>query len=77
SKNSRKVVHGCIVATLKLYLPDGKEAKASPTTAVVPLSPETSISSQELYQLFTISPGSSSPRADSGKQIGHIAESSC
>ncbi|GIY19576.1 sarcolemmal membrane-associated protein [Caerostris darwini] len=50
-ENSRKVVHGCIVATLKLYLPDGKEAKASPTTAVVPLSPETSISSQELYQL--------------------------
>lgn len=50
-ENSRKVVHGCIVATLKLYLPDGKEAKASPTTAVVPLSPETSISSQEIYQL--------------------------
>ncbi|KAG8185736.1 hypothetical protein JTE90_000722 [Oedothorax gibbosus] len=50
-ENSRKVVHGCIVATLKLYLPDGKEAKASPTTAVVPLSPETSVSSQELYQL--------------------------
>ena len=22
------VTHGCIVATLKLYLPDGKEAKA-------------------------------------------------
>ncbi|KFM77362.1 Sarcolemmal membrane-associated protein, partial [Stegodyphus mimosarum] len=50
-ENSRKVVHGCIVATLKLYLPDGKEAKASPTTAVVSLSPETSVSSQELYQL--------------------------
>ncbi|XP_054708040.1 sarcolemmal membrane-associated protein-like [Uloborus diversus] len=50
-ENSRKVVHGCIVATLKLYLPDGKEAKASPTTTVVPLSPETSVSSQELYQL--------------------------
>ncbi|PRD34503.1 UNVERIFIED_CONTAM: Slmap [Trichonephila clavipes] len=50
-ENSRKVVHGCIVATLKLYLPDGKEAKASPTTAVVPVSPETSISSQDLYQL--------------------------
>lgn len=50
-ENPRKVVHGCIVATLKLYLPDGKEAKASPTTAVVPLSPETSVSSQELYQL--------------------------
>ena len=30
-ENSRKVTHGCIIATLKLYLPDGKEAKASPT----------------------------------------------
>ncbi|XP_015907081.1 sarcolemmal membrane-associated protein [Parasteatoda tepidariorum] len=50
-ENPRKVVHGCIVATLKLYLPDGKEAKASPTTTVVPLCPETAVSSQELYQL--------------------------
>ncbi len=30
-ENSRKVTHGCIIATLKLFLPDGKEAKASPT----------------------------------------------
>ncbi len=30
-ENSRKVTHGCIIATLRLYLPDGKEAKASPT----------------------------------------------
>ncbi|CAL4064336.1 unnamed protein product, partial [Meganyctiphanes norvegica] len=28
-ENSRKVTHGCIVATLKLYMPDGQEAKAS------------------------------------------------
>nr|CAD7425824.1 unnamed protein product [Timema monikensis] len=28
-ENARKVTHGCIVANLKLYLPDGKEAKAS------------------------------------------------
>ena len=25
------MTHGCIIATLKLYLPDGKEAKASPS----------------------------------------------
>lgn len=42
-ENSRKVTHGCIIATIKLYLPDGKEAKASPSTAMV--------STQELYQL--------------------------
>ncbi|XP_019876248.1 sarcolemmal membrane-associated protein [Aethina tumida] len=30
-ENNRQVTHGCIVATLRLYLPDGKEAKASPT----------------------------------------------
>jgi hypothetical protein len=28
SRNPVSVTHGCIVATLKLYLPDGKEAKA-------------------------------------------------
>lgn len=30
-ENNRKVTHGCIIAMLKLYLPDGKEAKASPS----------------------------------------------
>lgn len=50
-ENSRKVTHGCIVATLRLYLPDGKEAKASPTTTVLPAGPETIVSTQELYQL--------------------------
>ncbi|XP_066994733.2 sarcolemmal membrane-associated protein-like [Anabrus simplex] len=47
-ENTRKVTHGCIVATLKLYHPDGKEAKTSPSTSVssfgmVPLD--------DLYQL--------------------------
>ena len=28
SSHSSLVTHGCIVATVKLYLPDGKEAKA-------------------------------------------------
>ncbi|XP_067124661.1 sarcolemmal membrane-associated protein-like isoform X3 [Centruroides vittatus] len=50
-ENSRKVTHGCIVATLKLFLPDGKEAKASPTTTVVPAIPEATISTHDLYQL--------------------------
>ncbi|KAG1699346.1 Sarcolemmal membrane-associated protein [Nymphon striatum] len=46
-ENSRKVTHGCIVATLKLFLPDGKEAKASPTTSVS----SSLVGTQELYQL--------------------------
>ncbi|GLV32945.1 Sarcolemma associated protein [Carabus blaptoides fortunei] len=33
-ENNRKVTHGCIVATLKLYLHDGKEAKASHSLSV-------------------------------------------
>lgn len=33
-ENSRKETHGCIVATLKLYLPDGRETKASQSTLV-------------------------------------------
>lgn len=49
-ENQRKVTHGCIVATLKLYLPDGKEAKASPSTVMLPSSPST-IATQDLYQL--------------------------
>ncbi|XP_021916457.1 sarcolemmal membrane-associated protein-like isoform X3 [Zootermopsis nevadensis] len=52
-ENSRKVLvsvtHGCIVATLKLYLPDGKEAKASPSTSVV--SSVGMVPLEDLYQL--------------------------
>jgi len=48
-ENSRKVTHGCIIATLKLYLPDGKEAKASPS--IVNSSPNSPIPAQDLYQL--------------------------
>ncbi|XP_071551462.1 uncharacterized protein Slmap [Panulirus ornatus] len=50
-ENSRKVTHGCIVATLKLYMPDGQEAKASPSTAVG--GAVSTVSAQELYQLRT------------------------
>ncbi|XP_066997540.1 sarcolemmal membrane-associated protein [Anabrus simplex] len=48
-ENARKVTHGCIVATLKLYLPDGKEAKASPSTSVV--SSVGMVPLEDLYQL--------------------------
>lgn len=47
-ENSRKVTHGCIIATLKLFLPDGKEAKASPT---IVSTPPHSLPTQDLYQL--------------------------
>ncbi|KAJ8975353.1 hypothetical protein NQ317_000281 [Molorchus minor] len=30
-ENNKKVTHGCIIATIKLFLPDGKVAKASPS----------------------------------------------
>lgn len=48
-ENTRKVTHGCIVATLKLYLPDGKEAKASPSTSVA--CPAGNVSLEDLYKL--------------------------
>ena len=54
-ENSRKVTHGCIIATLKLYLPDGKEAKASPTILVNstnnPALLSLNLPTQDLYQL--------------------------
>jgi len=50
-ENSRKVTHGCIIATLKLFLPDGKEAKASPS--IVNSTNSCSIPPQDLYQLNT------------------------
>jgi len=48
-ENTKKVTHGCIVATLKLYLPDGKEAKASLSTSVS--SPAGNVSLEDLYKL--------------------------
>ena len=53
-ENSKKVTHGCIIATLKLYLPDGKEAKASPTIVNSTNNPallSLSLPTQDLYQL--------------------------
>lgn len=48
-ESTKKVTHGCIVATLKLYLPDGKEAKASLSTSVS--SPAGNVSLEDLYKL--------------------------
>lgn len=48
-ESTKKVTHGCIVATLKLYLPDGKEAKASLSTSVT--SPASHVSLEDLYKL--------------------------
>ncbi|XP_076231723.1 sarcolemma associated protein [Calliopsis andreniformis] len=48
-ESTKKVTHGCIVATLKLYLPDGKEAKAGLSTSVA--SPINNVTLEDLYKL--------------------------
>ncbi|XP_017890935.1 sarcolemmal membrane-associated protein isoform X2 [Ceratina calcarata] len=48
-ESTKKVTHGCIVATLKLYLPDGKEAKASLSTSVS--LPVNNVSLEDVYKL--------------------------
>lgn len=30
-ENNKKITHGCIIASIRLFMPDGKEAKASPS----------------------------------------------
>lgn len=47
-EDTKKLTHGCIVATLKLYLPDGKEAKASSSNSVDPVA---GITFEDLYML--------------------------
>ncbi|XP_074861996.1 sarcolemmal membrane-associated protein isoform X9 [Carettochelys insculpta] len=59
TENTRKVTHGCIVSTIKLFLPDGMEARLrsdvihaplpSPVDKVAANTP--SVYSQELFQL--------------------------
>lgn len=48
-ESTRKVTHGCIIATLKLFLPDGKEAKASRT--MYGNSPVGDVTLEDLYKL--------------------------
>ncbi|XP_006816694.1 uncharacterized protein LOC102809759 [Saccoglossus kowalevskii] len=51
-ENSRRgvVTHGCIIATVTLYTPDGKEAKSSMNT-LMPYNSSSNVQSQDLYQL--------------------------
>ncbi|XP_051528415.1 sarcolemma associated protein a isoform X4 [Myxocyprinus asiaticus] len=59
TENTRKVTHGCIVSTIKLFLPDGMEARQRSDSVPAPLplaidkvSANTpSMYSQELFQL--------------------------
>ncbi|XP_058789741.1 sarcolemmal membrane-associated protein [Phymastichus coffea] len=46
-ESTKKVTHGCIIATLKLYLPDGKEAKATISHSVAYVN----VTLQDLYKL--------------------------
>ncbi|XP_011306526.1 sarcolemmal membrane-associated protein [Fopius arisanus] len=48
-ESTRKVTHGCIIATLKLFLPDGKEAKASRT--MYGTNPDGDVTLEDLYKL--------------------------
>uniref|UniRef100_A0A6A7G4F9 Sarcolemmal membrane-associated protein n=1 Tax=Hirondellea gigas TaxID=1518452 RepID=A0A6A7G4F9_9CRUS len=47
-ENSRKVTHGCIIATMRLFMPDGQEAKASPSLSVTGLPSEAGVEVQQL-----------------------------
>ncbi|XP_014208750.1 uncharacterized protein MAL8P1.12 [Copidosoma floridanum] len=49
-ESTKKVTHGCIVATLKLYLPDGKEAKASFTNSIAYVN----VTLEDLYKLHQL-----------------------
>ncbi|XP_041130705.1 sarcolemmal membrane-associated protein-like isoform X3 [Polyodon spathula] len=59
TENTRKVTHGCIVSTIKLFLPDGMEARRRSDIIQVPLplpvdkvaATTPSMYSQELFQL--------------------------
>ncbi|XP_051967062.1 sarcolemmal membrane-associated protein-like isoform X2 [Xyrauchen texanus] len=59
TENTRKVTHGCVVSTIKLFLPDGMEAQRRSEVVPAPLPLATdkvsastpSMYSQELFQL--------------------------
>ncbi|XP_008547496.1 sarcolemmal membrane-associated protein [Microplitis demolitor] len=48
-ESTKKVTHGCIIATLKLYLPDGKEAKASRSMYMTSAAGDVTL--EDLYKL--------------------------
>lgn len=50
-ENSKKLTHGCIVATVTLFLPDGKEATKSGVPRSLFALNENGIQAQEMWQL--------------------------
>ncbi|KAK7499905.1 hypothetical protein BaRGS_00008753 [Batillaria attramentaria] len=50
NRRGEKITHGCIIATITLYHPDGREAKPAPFLNA-PNQPGITIQSQDLYQL--------------------------
>lgn len=50
-ENSKKVTHGCIVATVTLFLPDGKEATKGGVSRSLFALNENGIQAQEIWQL--------------------------
>ncbi|KAI4501701.1 hypothetical protein M0802_003036 [Mischocyttarus mexicanus] len=70
-ENTKKVTHGCIVATIKLYLPDGKEVKASPSTAITPGS---NVSLEDLYKLYQVIQEASRREKALNSKLGHLQQ---
>ncbi|XP_041349937.1 sarcolemmal membrane-associated protein-like isoform X2 [Gigantopelta aegis] len=50
NRRGEKITHGCIIANITLYHPDGREAKPAPFLNT-PIQPGITIQSQDLYQL--------------------------
>lgn len=48
-ENSRNVTHGCVIATLKLFLPNGREAKPLPN--IFATGDRSKVTLEDLYQL--------------------------
>ncbi|XP_015173302.1 PREDICTED: sarcolemmal membrane-associated protein [Polistes dominula] len=71
-ENSKKVTHGCIVATIKLFLPDGKEVKASPSTAVTPVG--SNVSLEDLYKLYQVIQEASRREKALNSKLGHLQQ---
>ncbi|XP_043664432.1 sarcolemmal membrane-associated protein [Vespula pensylvanica] len=71
-ENTKKVTHGCIVATIKLYLPDGKEAKASLSTSVTPVG--SNVSLEDLYKLYQVIQEASRREKALNSKLGHLQQ---
>ncbi|XP_043498234.1 sarcolemmal membrane-associated protein [Polistes fuscatus] len=71
-ENTKKVTHGCIVATIKLYLPDGKEVKASPSTAITSIG--SNVSLEDLYKLYQVIQEASRREKALNSKLGHLQQ---